>query len=214
MTDFYPDKMSYICTLFAPENDTQAKARASLTGENDKISIYADEGKLLQLLIRLSNIKTVVEIGTLGGYAALWMAEALPADGHLYTIEKDAARATLARANFKDQKNITLLEGDASAVLETLRPKGPFDMVFIDADKLNYLHYLDWAEQNIRKGGLVIGDNTLLFDAVWQKELPPRVRQTALDAMRQFNLRLANPEKYCGLMLPTQEGMTIAQKLF
>jgi len=214
MTDFYPDKMSYIRALFAPENDTQATARASLTGENDKISIYAEEGKLLQLLMRIAGIKTVVEIGTLGGYAALWMAAALPPDGHLYTIEKDAARATLARANLQAQKNISPLEGDARTVLETLSVKGPFDMIFIDADKLNYLHYLDWAEKNIRKGGLVIGDNTLLFDAVWQKELPPRVRQTALEAMRQFNLRLSDPEKYCSLMLPTQEGMTIAQKLF
>jgi len=210
----YPDRLSYIRDLFAPENAAQQAARESLTGENDKISIYAEEGKLLQLLIRLARVKTVVEVGTLGGYAALWMAAALPEDGHLYTIEKDPARAALARQNLAGAPNVTLLEGDARQVLETLRGQAPFDMIFIDADKLNYLHYLDWAEAHIRKGGLIIGDNSLLFDAVWREKLPPRVRQTALHAMRDFNKRLADPARYHGILLPTQEGMTIAQKLF
>lgn len=210
----YPDRLSYIRDLFAPENDAQHNARISLTGDNDKISIYAEEGKLLQLLIRLAQVKTIVEVGTLGGYAALWMAAALPVDGHLYTIEKDSARAALAKKNISTAGNMTLLEGDARKILAGLSAKAPFDMIFIDADKLNYLHYLDWAEKNIRKGGLIIGDNTLLFDAVWMKDLPPRVRQTALQAMRDFNKRLADPARYHGILLPTQEGMTIAQKLF
>lgn len=210
----YPDRMTYIRALFAPENPAQKNARDSLTSDNDKISIYAEEGKLLQLLIRLAKIKTIVEVGTLGGYAALWMADALPPDGHLYTIEKDPARAARAKQNIADHDNITLLEGDAQDVLASLAPKAPFDMIFIDADKLNYLHYLDWAEQHIRKGGLIIGDNSLLFDAVWMETLPPRVRQTALQAMRSFNARLADPEKYHSILLPTVEGMTIAEKLF
>lgn len=210
----YPDRLSYIRDLFAPENDAQQKARESLTGDNDKISIYAEEGKLLQLLIRLAGIQTIIEVGTLGGYAALWMAEALPAEGHLYTIEKDPARATRARQNIATINNITLIEGDAQKILADLAAKAPFDMIFIDADKLNYLHYLDWAEKHIRKGGLIIGDNSLLFDAVWMEELPPRVRQTARQAMRDFNKRLADPAKYHSILLPTQEGMTIAQKLF
>lgn len=211
---YYPDRLSYIRALFAPENDAQQKARESLTGDNDKISIYAEEGKLLQLLIRLSGIKTIVEVGTLGGYAALWMAAALPEGGHLYTIEKDPARAALAKQNTASAQNITLLEGDAQKVLARIEDKAPFDMIFIDADKLNYVHYLDWAEKHIRKGGLIIGDNSLLFDAVWMEELPPRVRQTALQAMRDFNKRLADPARYHSILLPTQEGMTIAQKLF
>jgi predicted O-methyltransferase YrrM len=210
----YPDRLSYIRDLFAPENDAQKTARESLTGDNDKISIYAEEGKLLQLLIRLAGVKTIIEVGTLGGYAALWMAAALPADGHLYTIEKDPDRAARARQNLSAAENISLLEGDAQKVLTDLADKAPFDMMFIDADKLNYLHYLDWAEKHIRKGGLVIGDNTLLFDAVWMQEIPPRVRQTALQVMRDFNKRLAAPAQYHSILLPTQEGMTIAQKLF
>lgn len=212
--DTFPTRMDYIRALFGTENDTQANARASLHGANDGISIYPEEARLLQLLIRLAAVKTIVEIGTLGGYSALSMAAALPEDGHLWTLEKDPARAANARANTAGDPRITLIEGDARTSIAQLSPRAPFDMVFIDADKLNYGHYLDWAEEHVRKGGLVIGDNTLLFDAVWMQERPPRVRDTALAAMRDFNRRLADTQKYCGILLPTAEGITIAQKLF
>jgi predicted O-methyltransferase YrrM len=85
-------------------------------------------------------------------------------------------------------------------------------MIFIDADKINYLNYLDWAEENIRPGGLIIGDNTLLFDAVFQEKLPKGIVEAARQAMRTFNQRLAEPDKYHSIMLPTKEGMTIAIK--
>lgn len=212
--DIFDTRMDYIRALFGHENDAQKSARESLTGANDGISIYPEEARLLQMLIRLSGIKTIVEIGTLGGYSALSMAAALPQDGKLWTLEKDAARAACARANTAQDTRITLIEGDARVSLQSLAPQGPFDMIFIDADKLNYEQYLDWAEAHVRKGGLVVGDNTLLFDAVWMAERPPRVRDTALAAMRAFNRRLADPEKYCGILLPTAEGITIAQKLF
>ncbi len=212
--DIFDTRMDYIRALFGHENEAQKSARQSLTGANDGISIYPEEARLLQLLIRLAQVKKIVEIGTLGGYSALSMAAALPPDGKLWTLEKDAARAALARTNTAQDARITLIEGDARASLEMLAAQGPFDMVFIDADKLNYEHYLDWAEAHVRKGGLVIGDNTLLFDAVWMEARPPRVRDTALAAMRAFNRRLADPKKYCGIMLPTAEGITIAQKLF
>lgn len=209
----FKDRLDYIRQLFAPESVAAAQARQSITEDNDRIIIYPEEGKFLQLLIRLSGAKKIVEIGTLAGYSTTWMAEALPEDGHIYTIEKDDKRAELALQNLPT-KNITLLRGDALSVLETLNDQAPFDMVFIDADKLNYLHYLDWAEKHVKKGGLIIGDNTFLFDAVWQQDMPPRVRETARQAMRDFNKRLADPTKYHGIMLPTEEGMTIGLKLF
>jgi len=210
----FKDRMDYIRRLFAPETKALENARAAMAAENDRISIYPEEGKLLQVLIGLAGIRTIVEVGTLGGYSALWMAGALPSDGHLYTLEKDPARAALARKNLQDVPNVTLVEGDALRTLGDLAAKGPFDMIFIDADKLHYASYLDWAEKNIRKGGLVVGDNTFLFDAVWQAEMPPRVRETARAAMRDFNARLADPARYRAIVLPTAEGMTIAQKLF
>lgn len=212
--DIFDTRMDYIRALFGTENDAQKAARESLDGANNGISIYPEEARLLQLLIRLAGIKTIVEIGTLGGYSAVSMAAALPPDGKIWTLEKDPARAALARKNIAADPRITLIEGDARQSLAQLSDHAPFDMAFIDADKLNYAHYLDWAEANVRRGGLIVGDNSLLFDAVWMKDRPPRVRDTALAAMRAFNRRLSDTQKYCGILLPTAEGMTIAQKLF
>jgi len=212
--DIFPSREDYIRALFGHETAAQKSARASMTGAHDGISLHAEEARILQLLISLSGLRTIVEIGTLGGYSALAMAAALPADGHVFSLEKDPARAAQARWNTAQEKRIEIIEGDARETLPALAGHAPFDMVFIDADKLNYTHYLDWAEGHVRKGGLIIGDNTLLFDAVWMAERPPRVRDTALAAMRDFNRRLADPDKYLGILLPTAEGMTIAQKLF
>lgn len=209
----YQDKLDYIRQVFAPETAALREIRLQTTHANDQISIYPEEGKLLQVLIRLGKIKRIVEIGCLSGYSALWMAAALPPDGEIITIEKDAVRATRAKENLTDPR-IKLVTGDALQVLQTLSAQAPFDMVFIDADKLNYNNYLEWAEKNIRQGGLIVGDNSLLFDAVWMAETPLRVRQTALTAMREFNRRLADPDKYTGILLPTAEGMTIAVKNF
>lgn len=207
----FKDRLDYIRQLFAPETDALRRARES-GGPNEKISLNPEEGRLLQVLMRLAGVKTVVEIGTLGGYSALWMAGALADGGHIHTIEKDAGRAATARSNIAGHPAITLHEGDARQVLKTL--SGPFDMVFIDADKLHYADYLDWAEQNVRKGGLIAGDNTLLFDAAWNDAEIERVRPAAREAMRAFNKRLADPAKYTSILLPTEEGMTIAIKEF
>ena len=209
----YKDRLDYIRQLFAPETPQLKTVRENTTDKNDRISVHPEEGKLLQLLIKLAGVKTVVEIGTLLGYSALWMADALPDDGHIYTFEKDAARAARASTNLRQPK-ITLITGDAVETLASIESRAPFDMVFIDADKLRYLRYLDWAEKHVRAGGLIVGDNTLLFDAVWREAQTSRIRQTALTAMREFNQRLADPAKYTAILLPTAEGMTIALKNF
>lgn len=209
----FKDRIDYIRQLFAPETPEMVQARGSLDDHHDRIHLPPEEGKLLQLLSRMISAKRIVEIGTLGGYSALWLAQTLPDDGEIITIEKDPKRAAQARKNLAlAQERITLIEGVALDVLPDLT--GPFDMVFIDADKLNYLHYLDWAEQHVRRGGLIIGDNTFLFDAVWKSDAIPRVRKTARAAMQKFNQRLADSTRYHAVMLPTAAGMTIAQKIF
>lgn len=212
--DVFGSREEYIRALFGHETAAQKTARAALTGAHDGISLHAEEARILQLLIRLSGARKIVEIGTLGGYSALAMTAALPEDGHIITLEKDPARAAIARRHTAAESRIEIIEGDARATLAQIKNRAPFDMIFIDADKLNYIHYLDWAEEHVRKGGMIIGDNTLLFDAVWMQDRPPRVRDTALAAMRDFNRRLSDADKYLGIMIPTAEGMTIAQKLF
>lgn len=213
----YKDRLDYIRKTFAPEDQVLLSVRQSITDANDQIFVTPEDGKFLQFLISLCQAKNIVEIGTLGGYSTLWMMKALTEeeDGHIHTIEKDQKRAALARENFKKfdpYKKITLLEGDALEVLPNL--SGPFDMIFIDADKLNYLHYLDWAEKNVRKGGLIVADNTFLNDAVWGDAPIERIRDTARASMREFNARLADPARYQSILLATEAGMTVAVKMF
>ncbi len=209
----FTSRLDYIRQLFAHETPLMHRVRMAATAENeDNISLHPEEGQLLALLCRMAGAKKVVEIGTFYGYSALWLASALPADGHLWTLEKDTTRATRARTFLEDQTQITLMQGDARDSLAALSAQAPFDIVFIDADKLNYAHYLDWAEAHVRSGGLIIGDNTFLFDAVWMEGDVPRVRDTARQAMRDFNRRLSDPDKYTSIMLATEQGLTIAQK--
>jgi predicted O-methyltransferase YrrM len=210
-------QQDYIRALFAAEDAALLDVVRRTETSTEPIQIAAEDGKLLQFLIKLSNAKNIVEIGTLAGYSALWMSRAVPKGGRIYTIERDDARFTLAEETLKKVKNVTLMHGDALGQLAALEDKAPFDMVFIDADKRQYLDYLDWAEKNIRKGGLIAADNTLLSGAVFLKEdepLPARIRQSTNEIMKTFNARMADPKKYCSMLLPTTDGMTVAVKLF
>lgn len=211
-----PPRIQYIRELFAPE-DTLLSAIGKQESSRLPIHIGAEEGKLLQWIIQLAQVRTIVEIGTLSGYSTLWMARALPEGGHLYSIEKEEERLAIARKHIAASDvadRITLLHGDAHQILPELEDHAPFDMIFIDADKISYLDYLDWAEKYVRKGGVIIGDNSFLFEAVYLEELPEGVRPQTREVMREFNRRLAEPEKYCSIMLPTKEGMTLAIKQF
>jgi len=209
-------KTEYIRQVFAPE-DALLSSIDKETRENDQpIHIGSDEGKLLEFLIRLGGVTTAVEVGTLAGYSSIWIARALPEDGHLYTIEKDEKRAKICTENFKKAglvDKITLLQGDGHKKLTELKEKAPFDMIFIDAEKAGYCKYLDWAEENLNKGGLIIGDNTFLFGAVYD-DAEKGVGDKSKKVMQEFNQRLADKTKYNSIIIPTDEGMTVAQKLF
>ncbi len=206
----YTSRLDYIRQLFAHETPLMQQVRAAAMAENeDNISLHPEEGQLIALLCRMINAKNIVEIGTFYGYSALWLAST---GAQVYTLEKDDTRAARARSLIGDQPNITIVEGDAMTSLGELALHAPFDVVFIDADKLNYARYLDWAEAHVRQGGLIIGDNTFLFDAAWKDGDIARVRETARQAMRDFNRRLSDATKYHSIMLATDQGLTIAQK--
>jgi predicted O-methyltransferase YrrM len=207
--------INYIRRLYAKQDALLERLTAALPAEFAGWQVAPEEGKLLQLLITLRGVRTVVEIGTLAGYSAIWMARALPQDGHLYTLGKDPAHNALAKKFIGESDvadRITLIEGDARDTLPTLQSKGPFDMVFIDADKLAYPDYLDWAEANLRPGGLVVGDNTLLFDAAALDAPPEGTAPATWNAMRRFNERLADEKNYFAMMIPTAEGLSVAIK--
>ncbi|MBP6985890.1 MAG: O-methyltransferase [Alphaproteobacteria bacterium] len=207
-------RIQYIRDLFAPEDDCLENIRKNIEAEEFPIQVGAEEAKLLQLLIKLSQAKDILEIGTHAAYSTIWMARALPEEGRIFTIENSPARAERARKNIHNSDvshKIHLQEGDALKCLATIQDK--WDLIFIDADKINYGNYLDWAETHIRDGGLIIGDNTFLFENVYKDHPDKTVRPAAVAAMKDFNKRLSDPSKYISIMLPTSEGLTIALKI-
>jgi predicted O-methyltransferase YrrM len=150
-------------------------ASAALTSSDahnlPAISVSAPLGKLLHLLARSLRARRILEIGTLGGYSTIWMADALPADGTLITLEIDPTHASVAQANLERAGLANKVTVRVGAALDTL-PKlaaegaGPFDLVFIDADKPNNPPYFEWAMKLTRPGSMIIVDNVVRRGAV------------------------------------------------
>ncbi len=130
------------------------------------IDVSPVQGKFLSLLVRIAGARRVLEVGTLGGYSTVWLARGLPEGGRVVTLELEAHHARVARANFAAAgvaDRVDLREGPALASLERLAAEGagPFDLIFIDADKPNNPAYLDWAIRLSRPGTVIIGDNVV-----------------------------------------------------
>ncbi len=170
------------------------------------IQLAPSEARLTELLLKLAGAKKVVEVGTLAGYSALRMARALPPDGEVHTIEYDARHAEVARgviAAANETRRVHVYVGRGVDVLPTLEAKGPFDGIFIDADKESYDLYGRWAAKNLRKGGVLIGDNVFLFSQLLEDS--PRAA-----AMRRFHEEAkAHFDTVC---IPTPDGMLLGIK--
>jgi caffeoyl-CoA O-methyltransferase len=197
--------LDYVNHVHAPHDAGLARAFEVPDGI-PAIQVSASDGKLLELLLRLIGAAKVVEVGTLIGYSAIHLARALRPGGHLWSIEYEAhhaevARGNLAAAGFADR--VTVLHGAGRDVLPTIERHGPFDAVFIDADKVNYHHYGRWALDHLRTGGLVLGDNAYLFGELLDDTDRGR-------AMRAFHeLVAARCDSVCAT---TPEGLVIGIK--
>jgi predicted O-methyltransferase YrrM len=155
-----------------------ASAKAGLP----EIQVSATQGKMLYLLARTLNARRILELGTLGGYSTIWLARALPADGRLITLEFEARHAEVARANLIRAGVDRLVDLRVGAALETLPQLakegcGPFDLIFIDADKENYAGYFEWSLRLARIGTVIIADNVVRKGAVVEPDsADPRVQ--------------------------------------
>jgi len=180
------------------------------------MSLSGSEARILQFLISNLQVKSIVEIGSLYGHSALAMALALPEDGRMDCFEKEESRCEKVRSNLKDHVacRLTVHSGPALESLKKLEPEGPFDLVFIDANKSGYLDYLDWAEANTKQGSLIVGDNTFLFGALWGESSNKKVSSKQVGVMKEFNRRLSDTSKYDSMLIPTPEGMTVARRKF
>ncbi|MBL0318030.1 MAG: O-methyltransferase [Alphaproteobacteria bacterium] len=210
------DKISsYRESLYNPEQAWLAELHESLIDQRRFMQLGVTEVRFLQFLVALYQPKLIVEFGTLIGYSALAMAQELNEDGRIITFESNPEHVAIAQKHFKKYPGghkIMLMGGDAHQQLREIKWEQNVDMVFIDADKGGYPDYLNWAEENLKPGGLIVADNTLLFGAVLQDKKPDGVSMNSYKAMQEFNLRLADKTKYLAVMIPSDEGVTVAIK--
>lgn len=168
------------------------------------------QGRLLSLIAQLTRPKAILEIGTYTGYSALCLSEGLTQDGVLHTIDRNPELRALQQKYFdrsgKGSQIIAHL-GDATEILPGLEQK--FDLIFIDADKSNYLNYLQLVTPMLNSGGLLISDNVL-----WSGKVTQKVKADDLDTkvLQEFNQQLKAHPEYQTVLLPIRDGLSIARK--
>jgi len=186
----------HFTNLFIPADPIlDAALAANAAAGLPSIDVAPNQGKFLNLLARITGARRILEIGTLGGYSTIWLARALPPDGHLITMEFDPKHAAVAKSNITNAGLSNLVEIRIGAALDSLaqlatESPAPFDLIFIDADKDNYPNYLPWALKFSRPGTLILADNVVRDGAILDPNHPdPRVQGT-----RDFlNLVAAEP---------------------
>jgi caffeoyl-CoA O-methyltransferase len=170
--DIFAAVDDYIGSLFAPEDDAlNAALRDMQEAGLPAINVSPVLGKFLYILAKLARARRILEIGTLGGYSAIWLARALPEDGRMITLERDPLHAKIARRNLARAMllgSVEVCEGDALDLLQNFVARGeePFDLIFIDADKENYANYFGLAVKLSRPGTLIAADNVIQSGAV------------------------------------------------
>jgi predicted O-methyltransferase YrrM len=206
---------AYVAGLYAPPDEALTAAlRESEWAGLPRINVSASEGRLLQMLVEISGARRILEIGTLGGYSAIHFARALPEHGALVSLELEERHAEVARRNVERaglSERIEIRVGDARDALAGLveNGEGPFDLIFIDADKEGYPEYLAWSLRLSRPGTLILGDNAIREGSVIDPD------DTSALAMREFNEKLAKDPRLSALILPLIreriDGLAIAR---
>jgi caffeoyl-CoA O-methyltransferase len=208
---------TYVENLFSPSDEAiEAALRDSRRAGLPEINVSPNEGRLLQLLVEIAGARRILEIGTLGGYSAIHFARALPDDGVLISLEIDEHHAKVARNNIERaglSDKVEIRVGDAHELLASLieNDEGPFDVIFIDADKEGYPDYLASSLRLVKSGSLILGDNTIRGGTV----LDPQ--DATARATREFNERIARDPGLSSIALPLIreriDGLTIARVL-
>ncbi len=193
-----------IARLVPADPSLDEALRASQAAGLPAIQITPLQGKMLHLLARAVGARKVLEIGTLGGYSGIWLARAVGRNGKVLSLELDPQHAEVARANLERAgltPRVEVRVGDARATLPILEHEGagPFDLVFIDADRPHYDEYLDWAVRLGHPGTLVVVDNVVKAGAI----LDPSATDPGLAGLRRFEERLGRHPSLVGVAIQT-----------
>ncbi|SUZ80542.1 uncharacterized protein METZ01_LOCUS33396, partial [marine metagenome] len=173
-------------------------------------------GRLLETLVLVTGAQRVLEIGTANGYSALWLAQSLPRDGRLISIELDPARAQIARGHFDEagiSNRANVMVGDAARLVHKV--SGPFDVIFNDGDKRQYLQLLDRLVTLLRPGGVLVTDNVL-----WDGEVVPGLVTSPqrpadeTEAIARYNKQLAADSRLVTSFLPIRDGISISVRKY
>ncbi len=207
----------YIRDLVGIEDDALKAADDSIKASNiPPISVSANQGKFLQVLAKTCRANNILEIGTLVGYSTIWMARALPPGGKLISLEFEPLHAKVARENIKRaglDNVVDIRVGKALDLLPQLLSdkEGPFDMVFIDADKTPYREYFEWAIKLSHSGTLIVADNVIREGKV----LDPKTKDEMVKGVQRFNSFLATVPGVTATIVQTvgskmHDGMALA----
>jgi caffeoyl-CoA O-methyltransferase len=166
------------------------------------------QGRFLSIISRLMKPHRILEIGTFTGYSAICLAEGLPEDGHLFTIDineelENTVTSHIAQAGL--QEKITLLVGNAADIIPGLEET--FDLVFIDADKINYGLYFDLVIGKVRPGGLIMADNVL-----WSGKIIGEAKDKDTQALRAFNQKIQEDSRVDNVIVSIRDGITLMYK--
>ena len=203
----YSQLDSYVSDLLASEDDVLRSVVKSLDTEKmPQNSVFPNQGKLLQILIKLGKVKRILEIGTLGGYSTIWMARALPDDGELISIELDPDYAEVAKKNIKKanlQHKVEVKVGEALSIFKRIdKSAGEFDLFFFDAHKPSYVKYFNWALRHSHKGSLIVADNIIRDGKVLDKES----KEEKVIGVQEFNEMLSRNKKVSSTIITNASG--------
>jgi predicted O-methyltransferase YrrM len=197
--DNYLDKM-----LIPPDSTLEQALASAAAAKLPAIQVSSVQGKFLHLLARILGARNILEIGTLGGYSTIWMARALPEGGRIITLEADPKHADVARKNFALASVENKVELRLGKALDTLPQvaadgRGPFDMIFIDANKSNMPEYFEWSLKLARKGSVIIVDNVVREGAI----LEGKSKDADIQGIRRFLEMVGKEKRVSGTALQT-----------
>lgn len=204
-----PDIENYARSMTSPESDVIKRLVESSTENLEFIDMLSGNliGQLLKMLVRLTKAKRILEIGTFTGYSALMMAEVMPDDGEIITIEMNMKFQELAEKHFEELdsgRKIRLLKGNAQELIGELT--GTFDLIFIDADKISYQLYYERSLELLSAHGLIVVDNVL-----WGGTVLKPIDHKA-EALHKFNESVSNDDRVDQVLLPLRDGLTLISK--